>query len=232
MGGVTLPVSELFGPVWQGEGPHTGRRCWFLRLGKCNLTCEWCDSAFTWDEDRFPLDFQQRTAEDIAADLERADLVVLSGGEPLLHQTSPALTNLLRPTGDGREWHVETNGTIPPNGLMGAYVHHWTVSPKLNTRDPEKKRIKPKALQMFADLAAERRAIFKFVVTSDRDVDLAADLCEQYRLPTAQVWVMPEGVTPDAVLTGARLIADRAAYHGFNLSLRQHVLMYGEERAR
>lgn len=226
---LTLPVSEVFGPVWQGEGPHTGRRCWFVRLGRCNLTCEWCDSAFTWDASRYALTFAQLTAEEIATLVKGASLVVLSGGEPLLHQTNPVLFNLLQVA---REWHVETNGTIPPNGIMIARVHHWTVSPKLNTRDPEKMRIKARALRTFADLAEEHRAIFKFVVTSPSDVDRAADLAATYGLDAGAVWVMPEGVTTDAVLTGARLVADRAAYHGFNLSLRQQVLMYGEERAR
>jgi 7-carboxy-7-deazaguanine synthase len=229
MDSLTLPVSEVFGPVWQGEGPHAGRRCWFVRLGKCNLTCEWCDSAFTWDANRYDLTFAHLTTEEIATQVKGANLVVLSGGEPLLHQTSPALFNLLQLA---REWHVETNGTIPPNGLMVARVHHWTVSPKLNTRDPEKRRIKPRALRTFADLAGEGRAIFKFVVSSTADVDRAADLAAAYNLAADVVWVMPEGVTADRVIAGARLVADRAAYHGFNLTLRQQVLMYGEERAR
>ena len=44
-----LIVSEIFGPTIQGEGPFSGRRAFFLRLGICNLRCTFCDSKFTWD---------------------------------------------------------------------------------------------------------------------------------------------------------------------------------------
>jgi hypothetical protein len=35
----TLPVAESFGPTVQREGPATGRRAHFIRLGGCNLSC-------------------------------------------------------------------------------------------------------------------------------------------------------------------------------------------------
>ena len=46
-----LVVSEIFGPTWQGEGPSLGRRCGFVRLGRCNLACTFCDThalSFGW----------------------------------------------------------------------------------------------------------------------------------------------------------------------------------------
>ncbi|MDQ3757733.1 MAG: 7-carboxy-7-deazaguanine synthase QueE, partial [Actinomycetota bacterium] len=36
---MTLVVSEVFGPTWQGEGPSVGRTAAFVRLGRCNLAC-------------------------------------------------------------------------------------------------------------------------------------------------------------------------------------------------
>ena len=45
----SLTVSEIFGPTFQGEGPFTGRAAVFLRLGRCNLDCKWCDTPYTWD---------------------------------------------------------------------------------------------------------------------------------------------------------------------------------------
>ena len=78
-----LPVSEVYGPVWQGEGPDTGRRCSFLRLGHCNLACDWCDTPYTWDDDRFDVDAEcPPTSNDhIMAELDRhgTDTVVLTG---------------------------------------------------------------------------------------------------------------------------------------------------------
>ena len=50
-----LVVAEIFGPTWQGEGPSAGQVAAFVRLGLCNLTCAWCDTAYTWDRSRFDL---------------------------------------------------------------------------------------------------------------------------------------------------------------------------------
>ena len=48
-----LVVAEVFGPTFQGEGPSTGQRAGFVRLGRCNLDCSWCDTPYTWDWERF-----------------------------------------------------------------------------------------------------------------------------------------------------------------------------------
>ena len=48
-----LVVSEVFGPTVQGEGPSAGRLCGFVRLGRCNLACDFCDTGYTWDWDRY-----------------------------------------------------------------------------------------------------------------------------------------------------------------------------------
>lgn len=49
----TLPLNSVFGPTYQGEGPHTGTRCHFIRLGQCQLSCTWCDTPDTWDHTRY-----------------------------------------------------------------------------------------------------------------------------------------------------------------------------------
>lgn len=78
----TVPVSEFFGPVFQGEGPAAGRRAWFLRLGMCNLGCSWCDSAYTWNGTE---KFTPYTRDELADLLAPVDgILVLTGGEPLL----------------------------------------------------------------------------------------------------------------------------------------------------
>ena len=48
--GVMLRVNEVYDrPTVQGEGPHVGRLCTFVRLWGCNLHCRWCDTPYTWD---------------------------------------------------------------------------------------------------------------------------------------------------------------------------------------
>lgn len=232
---VTIPLSEVFGPTIQGEGPATGRRCWFVRTGLCNLTCEWCDTPYTWDTTRYdvraecpdtaPMDILERLS---SAGATQGALVVLSGGEPLLH--AHKLPHLF--LGATYEWHVETNGTIKPPHYWTDAVTHTTVSPKVITRDPRKKRIKPKALAAWNELARDGLAIFKFVTKTPADVDAVAQLVDDLDLHRPSIWVMPEGITAETVVSGQRIIVPAVMRHGFNLSTRLHTLIWNEERGR
>lgn len=231
----TLPVSEVFGPVWQGEGPHAGQLCAFLRLGLCNLACSWCDTPYTWDTSRYDVaeECPPRTPESILRALQAtgAPLVVLSGGEPLMHQRKKALLDVLE-RDPFRRWHVETNGTLAPTAALVDRVEHFTVSPKIATSDPLSKRIKPKVLTEFAELAWEHKAAWKVVVRNVGDVRAAHDLFEEFNVPQFARWAMPEGITADQVLSTGRAVAQSVLDHRMNYTLRQHTLLYGTERAR
>lgn len=223
----TLPLSEVFGPTWQGEGPHLGLRCGFVRLGLCNLTCEWCDTPYTWDRSRYDVKAEcpDTPVLDIADAVHSLGVgtMVLSGGEPLMHQRTPALRLLLDST--AVDWHVETNGTLAPQPWLIDRVQHFTVSPKIGTRDPERKRIKPAALAAFPEHTA-----WKFVCTEQGDVDVVHRLCTDLGIAPSQVWIMPEGRTTAALLATQRDLAPRIRHHGYNLTTRLHVLLYGDER--
>ncbi|MDQ0376508.1 7-carboxy-7-deazaguanine synthase QueE [Amycolatopsis thermophila] len=232
-----LPFAECFRTI-QGEGPATGRQAVFVRLGLCNLACRWCDSAFTWDASRFDL-AEEIPDTQVAAIVEQATsfgvpLFVLTGGEPLMHQRKPAMDALLAGLTAAGEVHVETNGTIPPSGSVVELVAHFTVSPKLanNGADTAKRRIRPKALARFAEIAATGRACFKFVATTREDLDEIAAVVDEHQVPAGAVWVMPEGVTPEQVLTTHRALVDGVIARGWNTTSRLHTLLWGEERGR
>jgi organic radical activating enzyme len=199
----------------------------------CNLACAWCDTPYTWDETRYDVDAEcpPATAEQILDSLGESPLLVISGGEPLLHGRSRALQRGVGawPT----DIHVETNGTIPPPQWLADRVALWSVSPKLaHSGDPERKRVNPRALAAFRDLAAKGRAVFKFVCRDGWDVIDAQGYAEEYRIAPEWVWIMPEGTDPAVVIGNAVAVAPAAAERGYNLSLRNHVLMYGKERRR
>ncbi len=63
-----LLISEVFGPTLQGEGPSAGQAAAFVRLGACNLSCAWCDTAYTWNRDKFDLsrELSVMRTEDVA----------------------------------------------------------------------------------------------------------------------------------------------------------------------
>jgi 7-carboxy-7-deazaguanine synthase len=229
--GPELVVAEVFGPTFQGEGPSLGRRAGFVRLGRCNLDCTWCDTPYTWDWGRYDPAVELRRTP-VSEVVERLDamapeIVVLTGGEPLLQQRR--LVPLAEVCAErGWEVEVETNGTLSPSPELAALVARWNVSPKLaNSGIPEDRRIVPDAL---AALVATGRAAFKVVVATEADLDEVGALVEAHRL--APIWVMPEGTDATTVLERARALADPVLARGWNLTTRLHVLLWGDERAR
>jgi len=227
----SLAVSEVFGPTFQGEGPSAGRRCGFVRLGRCNLTCSWCDSAYTWDWTRFDPAEEVHTmgVDEIVEDLAAmaVDRIVVSGGEPLLQQDD-LVPLLQRCASRGWAVEVETNGTVAPQPALVKLVEAFNVSPKLaNSGSSRQRRLRPEPLRV---LRESGKAIFKFVACDPSDLDEIAGVVDRFGL--VPVWVMPEGTTPDAVLAGIRALADHVASRGWNLSARLHVLVWGDERGR
>lgn len=79
-----IPVLEIFGPTFQGEGRAIGQKTMFVRTAVCDYHCAWCDSVFTWDGSEKP---KRMTANEIIAELDKLgsyDYVTLSGGNPCL----------------------------------------------------------------------------------------------------------------------------------------------------
>jgi 7-cyano-7-deazaguanosine (preQ0) biosynthesis protein QueE len=227
----TLVVSEVFGPTVQGEGPSLGRRAAFLRLGRCNLDCRWCDTPYTWDWERYDpaVELTERPVDDVVAEVVAmgVDRVVVTGGEPLLQQRR--LLPFLEAAHDhGWAVEIETNGTLAPTGDTVRLVERFNVSPKLaNSGVPVARAIVPEAL---AALVASGRAAFKFVVTDPAELDEVQAIVDEHHL--ARVWIMPEGTTPDAVVAGGRRLADDVIGRGWQLTTRLQVLLWGDQRGR
>lgn len=226
-----LPLSEVFGPTFQGEGPHTGLRTGFVRLGLCNLACEWCDTPYTWDRERYDVDKEcpPTLISDIHQHLRTmgVETVCLSGGEPLMHKAK--LEELLTPEW---RWHCETNGTIRPPAYWEERVEHTTVSPKVSTRDLYKKRIKPGALREWSALAHRGKAAFKFVVQGPKDLDSVQEVVDLAGIEAHNVWIMPEGTEAADVIRHHRAIEPFITQRGWNTTTRLHTLLYGSERGR
>jgi organic radical activating enzyme len=228
-----LLVTETFGPTLQGEGPSCGQRAVFIRLSRCNLTCGWCDEPQTWDRKRFDLGAHtvRRSPVSLAgwALSHDTELVVITGGEPLMQQRKllSVVDTLVRA---GRRIEFETNGTIAPLADLVCDRVQFNVSPKLaSTGVPETRRIVPDALKALS----HTNSLYKFVITADdRESDLAEvqALTRSYRL--RPVWLMPEGTTRDTVSAGLRALAEPALAHGWNLTPRLHVELWENANGR
>ncbi|MFH8894575.1 7-carboxy-7-deazaguanine synthase QueE [Streptomyces sp. NPDC017949] len=231
---VRLIIAERFGieqPTFQGEGPSCGHPSLFIRLSQCNLTCTRCDTKETWDWSQF--DPRKESTSQSVADLltwatsSPVELVVITGGEPLIQQRRliPLVQGLLAA---GKRVEFETNGTIAPVPELVLYGVQFNVSPKLASFGvAEGKSIRPAALQAFA---ASGRAVFKFVASAVPDLDRIAELVSAYGLEP--VWVMPEGATPEAVIATTRVLADAVAARRWHLTTRLHVLAFPDPRGR
>jgi organic radical activating enzyme len=120
--GLSLPLVEEFFTL-QGEGYHTGKAAYFIRLGGCDVGCSWCDTRFSWDKDLYP---------PVNTDLiimnavkSGADSVVVTGGEPLMWN----LDYLCKGLSDNNiQTFIETSGSRPISGSWD-----WIcLSPKQN----------------------------------------------------------------------------------------------------
>jgi len=116
-----LPLMEAFRTV-QGEGEHTGRSSFFMRIGGCDVGCHWCDVKESWDASVHPL----TELEDLIQMPGPNDTtVVITGGEPLMWDMGP-LTEGLKER--GLKVHLETSGAYPLTGNWD-----WVcLSPKKN----------------------------------------------------------------------------------------------------
>jgi organic radical activating enzyme len=233
----SLRVSEYF-ISFQGEGPSGGERAVFLRLAGCNLTCVWCDSAYTWDWSRF--NKQEESVDNQVGELaSRLDelaqgtcrLLVLTGGEPLIQQHGVAkLLELLSTSQPKMRCEVETNGTIIPAVGLTTLVNRFVVSPKLaNSSIDQHRRIRFDSLRVFASMD---RSVFKFVVERPQDFDEIRYIRDAAGIPSDQIWIMPQAKTSNDCLQGLRLVSEHALSEGYNLSSRLHILLWEDKRGR
>ncbi|MCU1449595.1 MAG: 7-carboxy-7-deazaguanine synthase QueE [Acidimicrobiales bacterium] len=225
---VALVVSEVFGATVRGEGPSIGRRCGFVRLGRCNQACTFCDTPYTWDWDRFDpaVELHEMHVADVLSQLDAmdVDMVVVTGGEPLLQQRG--LEVLLGAVKD-RGWRVEieTAGTIAST-MSDGLVDQWNVSPKLaNSGNPLERRYKPDVLRAFQ---LTGKAIFKFVVCEPSDLDEVDAMVGECAL--GDVWIMPEGIDAATLERRSRQLAEDVIKRGWNLTTRLHILVWGDRR--
>ena len=229
---------EIFASV-QGEGPSMGRPVAFMRLSRCNLACVWCDTAYTWhftgDErpHRGGVTFARKSNQ-IALDEQAAaariaelglDRLVITGGEPLLQAS--ALARMLEYLPD-ISVEVETNGTTTAPPRLDIRIDQFNVSPKLaHSGNPAELALLPERLDAYA---TDPRAFFKFVIAEPGDLDEVLALRARYRFRPGHVFLMPEGTDSETLRAREKWLAPLCVEHGFRLSDRLHIHLFGDTR--
>lgn len=162
-----LPLMEHFYTL-QGEGFHQGKAAYFLRLGGCDVGCVWCDVKESWDASLHP---QYLPSELVAAVKKTsAQIVVITGGEPLMHELGP-LTSLLQEK--GLATHLETSGAHPLSGNWD-----WIC-------------VSPKKFKAPLDSVLAVAHELKVVVYHKSDIDWAEEHAKKVN-PTCKLYLQPE----------------------------------------
>lgn len=238
-----LPINELFYSL-QGEGKLSGVPSVFIRTSGCNLRCWFCDSYHTsWEPAGNWL-----SIPDIISKVESYDdtnHVVITGGEPLIHEQTETLLKEL----DKRGYHttIETNGTIQTDSPIDLL----SVSPKLQTSTPtpekdpkgdgeweekhEQNRIN---IQTLATLYDRYNTQLKFVITNKTDIAEINSLIGSLRttttqtIPNTNILLMPEGTTTEEISQTQTLTAELALKNGYRYTPRIHVDLWNDEPER
>ena len=229
---------EIFASV-QGEGPSAGMPVAFMRLSRCNLACVWCDTAYTWHfegDDRPHRDGVAfaRKANQVTLDEDEVaarilslgqDRLVITGGEPLLQ--APALAKLLELL-PNIAVEIETNGTTKATPRLDIRIDQFNVSPKLaHSGNHADLALLPERLDAYA---TDPRAWFKFVIAEPSDVEEVLALRDLYRFKPGHVFLMPEGTDSETIRTREKWLAPLCLEHGFRLSDRLHIHLFGDTR--
>ena len=189
---------ELFSSV-QGEGPHVGASTLFVRFGRCDLRCRWCDSPHTWLEaetfrfetqrgrGRFetlpnPVALSRLLEAAEALELSSHAFVSLTGGEPLLQpEAVGAIAEAFRSRGPAilLETHgLATDARASVVDRIDVVSMDWKLASDVR-REGDPRQGTPAAFHdaHAAFLRVARRApevVVKFVVTTQTtDAELA-----------------------------------------------------------
>lgn len=174
-GGQRLPLVEDFYSI-QGEGYHTGKAAYFIRLGGCDVGCRWCDAKESWNPAIHPpVDVDVVVARAVAC---AAQSIVITGGEPLIYELSP-LTDALHER--GLEIFLETSGSHPFSGHMD-----WVC-------------LSPKRRKHPLDEAWGRADELKVVIERVEDIEWAEECAAKVR-KMCRLYLQPEWSQSDELM--------------------------------
>lgn len=192
------PIVEVFESI-QGEGAFLGLGASFIRLAGCNLRCSWCDTKHSFD-------VQAARLLSIDAILGTwrftQPLVVITGGEPTLHDLGPMVRALKKL---GKYVTLETNGTNPVPDEWG--IDWVTVSPKPGSNY---------AINCRADE-------LKYVVDDDFEIGVI----QTERVPLRHIYLQVESGRPESAARAFTLVTMNPDLH-LRVGVQLHKILHVE----
>ena len=198
-GGKKLPLVEDFYTI-QGEGFHSGKPAYFIRLGGCDVGCRWCDAKYTWNPKIFP-PTPIETIVDRACSC-KAQAIVITGGEPLLYPLGD-LTRELHAR--GLEIFIETSGTNPISGEFD-----WIC-------------LSPKRQMPPLEEALLRADELKVIVQTKEDLEWAVD-CSKKVKSKCLLYLQPEWSVYESII--GDIVEWVKENPQWNISIQTHKFMH------
>ena len=254
----------------QGEGLRTGRPTLFIRLNGCNLRCVFrnsagkvascCDTPYASFEGSFAEG--KYTDDDVIKMLTnnpQVKDVVITGGEPLLNQTS--LEEFIKKLREVRDFTltIETNGTIVPSDYLLEQVDLWSTSPKLASSTPTVKDGKKygvteaqckyhnihriNIIALATMLSEGHDCQLKFVYTGPEGIEEIDEISKEitdyqtnHNMDVVNVndyiMLMPEGITSKAIIGKSDEVVNVCIEHGWTYTSRMHILIWGNVKEK
>jgi len=227
-----LKISEIFQSI-QGEGTNSGKPAIFLRTALCNLTCDWCDTKYTWDWDNFDYEkeVKEMSIKEIMNQIEKFTIkhLVITGGEPLLQQDE--LVELLEKLSPNKYYtEMETNCTIKPKKELLPLINQWNVSPK--TSNSKNKLELYENSECYNFFSNQENAFFKFVVEKENDITEIKYFVEKYHLPKQKIFLMPQATNKEELAKCKNEIRKLSEKNNFGFSNRMHIELWGSQRGK
>jgi len=197
-----LRVTEIFHSI-QGESTWAGVPCTFVRLTGCPLRCTWCDTEYAFHGG------SRMSFEEILEEVRShpADVVEITGGEPLAHPGAFDLADLL--LDDGYTVLVETSGAFDVSGLdervhkimdlkcPGSGESHrnlWTNLEHLTARDEIKFVVKDRTDYAWARDTISKRGLDERVAEGSLRALLMSPVWGEMDLEALAGWILEDGL--------------------------------------
>ncbi len=164
---VETEISEIFSSL-QGEGPYLGVKQVFVRFGRCNMHCHYCDEIVKMEEAAFDvltLDEAAAAVDTLEKEKGAHHSISLTGGEPLFY-ASFLKSFLPRLKEKGFTTYLETNGTLPrelEQVIKWCDIIAMDIKPPASTKD----RSFWKEHEAFLRIALQKDVFVKTVITPD-----------------------------------------------------------------
>jgi organic radical activating enzyme len=205
-----------------GEGIITGLPTTLISFGKCNLRCNFCDSAENWNADL------QMSIEELLPYIQKN--IMFTGGEPLLNEFRQqfmysTFKHFEQQSGLKGIYEIETNGTCYIIDYLIEVLSSINISPKesryqLKGYTPSYKLLEQ--LNEFKD-----KYIIKFVFdNTEENKKFIFDIIERYKIDPERVYIMPEGDTPEDIKRYFEDALDFTLANNFRFIPRMHIMVY------